>query len=479
MKITKKKVVISLLLVLGLLSVVAAATYYYFSKYYNSSVLSDDFKTIVADGVEDSHKNRINVLVLGMEHTRTDMIMVASFDPVAKTLNMISIPRDTFVERDYPNYYPYNTYKKINAIYELPTEDVNRLANKVSEILGVPIHEYAMVNYDVVAQITDAVGGVDVDIPFDMDYDDPWSDPPLHVHFKKGPASLTGQNAIEYLRWRHNNDGSYGNEGDVGRVKRQQNFMGKVLEKALNPTTLPLTIDAGFKNVKTSLSLNEVMGLVKDAVNIPKENIHFYQEVGEASYFYDLWYFLPDVEKTQALMKKILNNEVVTEADTQTTEEFKAYAEKGLGPAEDNSYQDNSSYRRNNNYNNDTTSTRRKHSHPIETTTHGEDSSSAILDNTPPKEVKKEDINNSVNNESNQKNKETNNNSNDTTSTDTNNKQNNTTVTPDVPPSTEQTTPSTPVTPNPEPTPAEQPTTPIETTPAKDSEQGDTTTPIF
>jgi len=179
-----------------------------------------------------------------------------------------------------------------------------------------------MVSYDAVADITDAVGGVDVEITNPMYYDDPWSDPPLHVSFSVGTAHLDGKNAIEYLRWRHNNDGSYGNEGDEGRVKRQQGFLKKVLEKALNPTVFPKLVEATFKNVKTSLELGKAMSLASDVTSMPKENIRFYQEVGTPAYFNGLWYYLLDADKTTALMSKIMNNETITDEDINPSQEF-------------------------------------------------------------------------------------------------------------------------------------------------------------
>lgn len=320
----KKKIILSIIAFLFVLGGVVAFAVY---SAYKSNVYNSNFKTIVAEGVKEDpqNKERLNVLVLGMEHTRTDTIMVATFDPVSKTLNIISIPRDTYVDRsEYPDYYPYNTYKKINALYELPTTEggVERLASKVSEILGIPIHDYIMVSYDAVADITDAVGGVDVEIKHPMYYDDPWSDPPLHVNFSVGTAHLDGKNAIEYLRWRHNNDGSYGNEGDEGRVKRQQGFLKKVLEKALNPTVFPKLVEATFKNVKTSLELGKAMSLASDVTSMPKENIRFYQEVGTPAYFNGLWYYLLDANKTTALMSKIMNNETITDEDINPSQEF-------------------------------------------------------------------------------------------------------------------------------------------------------------
>lgn len=408
MESKKKKIILAVLIFLFSLVAIVA---YAFNKYYKSSVLKNDFKTVIADSVDEDVKNtdRINVLVLGMEHTRTDMIMVASFDPVAKTLNAISIPRDTFVQRaEYSNNYPDNTLKKINAVYEIPDESVERLANTVSDILGVPIHDYVMVDYKAVGDVTDAVGGVDVDIPFNMNYDDPWSDPPLHVHFTKGPTHLNGNNAIEFLRWRHNNDGSYGNEGDIGRVKRQQEFMKKILDKALNPTSLPKVIDVLFKNVKTSLGLAEVMGFVTDAVSMPKENIHFYQEVGEAAYFYGLWYFVNEPDKTKALMQKIMKNETILEEDTKTSQEFLDLIVKSPLSIIEKYYGGDTSYSSTNyNNNNNTTNKYKNYNNTITTTTRQDrvrENNSYVNNNTPKKntdktiynDVSNEEVNNSV-----------------------------------------------------------------------------------
>ena len=68
------------------------------------------------------------------------------------------------------------------------------------------------------------------------------------------------------------------------------------------------------------------MGLVADAASMPKENIHFYQEVGTPSYFNQLWYYLADIDKTQALMQKIINNSIITDEDLNPSKEFEAAA---------------------------------------------------------------------------------------------------------------------------------------------------------
>lgn len=330
-RINFKNVLLFLILILALIFV---GVFFVFQKEFNQKV-KKDFNTVDhSDGkISSQDKDRLNILILGMEGTRTDMIMLGTFDPKSKTLNFISIPRDTYVENSYKD----PTLKKINSVYEIPTQKggVERLAGEVSKLLGIAVHDYVMINYDSVAKITDAVGGVDINIPFNMYYDDPYSKPPLHVYFEKGTAHLDGSNAIKYLRWRKNNDGSYGQEGDEGRIKRHQVFIKKMLEKALNPSTLPKTIEVAFENVETSLELSQVMGLVKDALSMPKENIKFYQEIGTPSYFNGLWYYLADKDKTQKLMHKIINNSIITDDDLNPSREFE---QEALARGNDSNY---------------------------------------------------------------------------------------------------------------------------------------------
>lgn len=323
-KLNIKNIILFAILILAL---IFAAVFFAFQKSFNDNV-KKDFNVVDSSGgkvvLSDDAKDRLNILILGLESTRTDMIMVATFDPKSKTLNMISIPRDTYVENNYKD----GSLKKINSVYEMPstTGGAERVASEVSKILGIPIHDYVMIDYNAVGEITDAVGGIEVNIPFNMYYDDPYSKPPLHIYFKKGINYLDGSNAIKYLRWRQNNDGSYGQEGDEGRIKRQQIFIKKLLEKALNPTTLPKTIEVAFNNVETSLELSQVMGLVADAVSMPKENIKFYQEIGVPSYFNGLWYYLADKDSTQALMQKIINNSTITDDDLNPSKSFESAA---------------------------------------------------------------------------------------------------------------------------------------------------------
>ena len=122
--------------------------------------------------------------------------------------------------------------------------------------MGFRPDKYVIVNFDGIAAIVDAIGGVDYDVPFDMKYDDPSQN--LHIDLKKGQQHLDGKQTVGFLRWRHNNDYTvqYTN-GDEGRVENQQKFLkalaGQVLQ-IKNVTKIRSIAEAVFKNVKTDFS---------------------------------------------------------------------------------------------------------------------------------------------------------------------------------------------------------------------------------
>ena len=106
------------------------------------------------------------------------------------------------------------------------------LASTVSEQLGIPVDYTVCVNLQGFTALVDAIGGVDFEVPINMDYDDPIQG--LSIHFKKGMQHLSGADALRVVRFRHNNDGTgYGSE-DLGRMQTQQKFLKAVAKKMLS-----------------------------------------------------------------------------------------------------------------------------------------------------------------------------------------------------------------------------------------------------
>ena len=160
-----------------------------------------------------------------------------------KRIDLVSLPRDTLLHNEYRN-------NKLNFAYAKGGTEL--LMEQIENLLGIPVDFYVTVNLKGFIALVDQIDGVDFDIPINMDYDDPYQD--LHIHFTKGPRHLNGQEAMEVVRFRHNNDGTgYGTE-DIGRIGTQQAFLKAVAKQLLqigNVKNIPALVDIFYTYVKT------------------------------------------------------------------------------------------------------------------------------------------------------------------------------------------------------------------------------------
>lgn len=259
------------------------------------------------DSLEKAYEQskRINFLFLGMEDTRTDTIILLSFDPETKKVDLISIPRDTYLHR---KGYDLAEERKINSVYY--SHGVNGTVKAVQYVLAeVPIHHYAMIDYSGVEKIVDSIGGVEVNIPFHMRYKDPTSKPPLYINISKGKQVLNGEKAVQFVRYRKGNGRRGGYEdGDLGRIKAQQEFLRSFINKSLS-FRLPIVIKTCFDNVKTNVKFNEMISYGKDAIGISGNDFTFVTLPGEGVFKTikgkTLSYFVYDPLKTKEIMETI------------------------------------------------------------------------------------------------------------------------------------------------------------------------------
>ncbi len=266
----------------------------------NQAETEIDAETPLEKAVKES--SRVNVLLLGLEGYRTDTIMLASFDPDSGKLDIVSIPRDTYY---YRKGFDDADQKKINAAYS--HGGAEQVMAIVSDILDVPVHEYVKVTYSGIERIVDSIGGVEVNIPIKMDYDDIYAEPELHIHFEIGVQTLTGENAIEYLRFRKNNDGTGYQNGDLGRIEAQQAFLKSAAKNILS-FKLPVIANTMFKYVKTGMSLPDILYYAKSAVGMTRNDITTYRIPGRVTNM-GLSYFLHDPMATEELMTSIYTQE--------------------------------------------------------------------------------------------------------------------------------------------------------------------------
>lgn len=239
--------------------------------------------------------NRINVLLIGLEGPRSDTIMLASFDRKTKEANILSIPRDTYYQR--PAYDKYSEMQKINAVYGSEEGRAKALMEVVENITGIPVEKYVSINYDGVRKAVTAIGGVKVNVPIRMKYTDIYDDPPLYIDIQPGEQMIYGDKALELLRFR-NGDPGYPSfpDGDVGRVKMQQEFVRAAIKKSLS-LKLPIVISEIYKHVETNFTMTELAGLAKDAIGFSTENLTTSILPGTAKYLGKLSFFIPDGEK--------------------------------------------------------------------------------------------------------------------------------------------------------------------------------------
>ena len=248
--------------------------------------------------IAESSDTRINIIAFGLNEMLADTMMLFSYDTEINKLDIMSIPRDTY---NVIEGYEASDQKKLNAVYGLAEiGGVNGMKSMLSEFLDIPIHYYLRVDFNAVEAVVDTLGGYEVTVPFDMDYDDYYDDPPLHIHFKKGYQVLNGADAVRFLRFRKNNSGI--SEGDIQRIPRQQHFVNTMMQKAIS-SKLPSVINTviGGKYVATDMTLEEALTLAVKAASLGSDNIEFYTLEGEAKMINGVSYWIHDpaaLEKT-------------------------------------------------------------------------------------------------------------------------------------------------------------------------------------
>ncbi len=179
--------------------------------------------------VEKLGQDRITLLLLGVDitwtrehlpttkHSRSDTIMVIRVDLPRKYVGILSIPRDLRILLPPP----YNYHTKINACTAL--EGPHLLKRVLQDNLNIFVDNVIVVKQEAVIDLIDAMGGLEINVEKDMDYDDNWGR--FHVHLKAGPQLLSGQQVIGYMRFR------YDEEGDLGRIRRQQQVLRELVRQ--------------------------------------------------------------------------------------------------------------------------------------------------------------------------------------------------------------------------------------------------------
>lgn len=207
----------------------------------------------------------------------TDVMMLFTYDTVAQKLTCLQLPRDTYVS--------YSNARRLNAVFaqgymaakksgadtaQAERAGMETLRNLISRQFGLPIDFTALLYLDTFANLVDQLGGVRVDVPFAMHYDDPTQN--LHIHLEPGVQVLDGKAAEGFIRFRKTNQaGAVGyTMGDLGRVQAQKLFLAAIFGKVkeLTPQTAIALAKTALTEVTTDLSAKDCVFFARHLLSL-------------------------------------------------------------------------------------------------------------------------------------------------------------------------------------------------------------------
>lgn len=233
----------------------------------------DEPETTAVSSLAANSKRKDSVytfMIIGMDKVayNTDTIMVGRLDTKNGTVNIVSIPRDTYVN-------VRTKIKKINSIYPYAVtrgeSGTKNLRRGIEKVVGFPIDSYAFVDIKAAEKIVDIIGGVDFDVPVDMKYDDPEQD--LHIDIKKGKQHLNGEDFVKVMRFRS----TYA-EGDLQRISVQHDLLSALssqLLRAGNIKNIDDLLDVYDRYVETNLTKNNLYFYLQQFLMLDEEDISF------------------------------------------------------------------------------------------------------------------------------------------------------------------------------------------------------------
>lgn len=260
----------------------------------DTKVAQENFKGDPVNGDVENYL-LLGIDTRGEEKSRTDTMMVLSWNKKTNDMKLVSLMRDIYAE--IPGYKSY----KLNTAYYL--DGVQLLKDTIHNMLGIPINHYAIIDFKNFESLVDilAPNGVEMDVDKDMSEN-------IGVSLKQGVHNLNGQELLGFARFRHDS------EGDFGRVARQQKVIEALKNEVLSPrnmVNLPKFVGAAQGYITTNYSSAEEVQQVLKMVSKGKVNIEKATVPIEGSYNFQSFRgvgdsIVMDVEKNKEFLRKFL-----------------------------------------------------------------------------------------------------------------------------------------------------------------------------
>ncbi len=338
----KEKIVMIVMIVLAVVMVIAAAMAMLYARWVKKPPLPPDTRpsgspvstgpldspdpeaTLGFDAVQPKvggdrkSKEIYTFLIFGSDVASglTDTMMVATYDITNQKAAVMSLPRDTIVN----NTGHRITDKKLNVVYTLwgeGDEGVQALRTEVSELVGFTPDYYVRIDWELVGEMVDAIGGVWYEVPFLMVYNDPFQD--LNIYQEPGYRQISGDDAMQIVRWRKNDPGfpNPGDGSDLYRLQMQQGFLKAVLKQTLqikNVTRIGQLAELFGNRVDSDLSVENIFWFAQEAIigGLQVDDVEFCtMPVASGSYYqakYDTDY--PFVYPIQSQLLPLINEKL-------------------------------------------------------------------------------------------------------------------------------------------------------------------------
>lgn len=270
---------------------------------FTVSKLGADNPSDILEGLKASNDN-ITFLLMGADKldinskksSRSDTMILFNFNYKTDKISLISIPRDSRVSIDGKR-----NKEKLNHSFNYGGPELT--LKTVNEMLGTNIPYYLAIDYDFVKDSVDAVGGVEIDVPMDMQYTDEWDEPPLVIDLKQGLQTLDGNKAIGFLRFRHGYK-----DADLGRVGAQREFVTSFIHTLKTPRGIlgvPKILNSYKLHTKTNIPFENLVEMGKNITRCDLSNIETMTLPGNPKYINRISYFIYDKEKSRELVRSL------------------------------------------------------------------------------------------------------------------------------------------------------------------------------
>ncbi|MDW4410616.1 LCP family protein [Staphylococcus saprophyticus] len=252
-------------------------------------------KSNIRDSKVNPSKDPISILFLGIddnsgrekngqtaEKSRTDAMILSTFNADKEQIRMLSIPRDTISYIPKVGYYDKITHAHA---YGGPTASMD----SVEATLDLPVDYYVRINMEAFVDAVDELGGIKYDVPYNIN--EPNTNDTGKIKVKKGYQNLNGDEALAVARTRHQ-------DSDLKRGQRQMDLIKKLFAKAQKADSfnkLDDVVEIVGKNAKHNLSYDEIKVLatsyLKDDIKIKSSQLE-----GDDDYLNGIYYYNPDIK---------------------------------------------------------------------------------------------------------------------------------------------------------------------------------------